>query len=408
MDMIRETVSTRTQGITLGIRDTNLASICTRDIEETAVRVFRDGQVGVASAVGAYELSALTARAEAGLALQVPHTPGACQGGTTATEHDGKEASTGELVSATERLLKGIRDAHPGFLVTDEIGMRVVTERLENDLGTAHSYRRTATRIQLVMQVKGSGSILDTMFYFDLPDLNPDAILAEIGPRLDAWAQVGTPEPGPTRVLFKGLDELFLPLQGAFNIRAVATGSSLFCKSALLAAVSEDVRLFEVRDPARRSVCPFDREGMVRSSPDRLVLERGAIHPVASRRDAALHGVEPTGNAVGELSSLPHTGLGHLELQGTVDDLPALLDGQGAVVVDLAMGGACSAAGEYALPVQVGYRVNAQGEVVERIPGFTLTGRFEEVFGDGFLGATRSTAPLSERTWMLTTMSLHA
>jgi hypothetical protein len=72
----------------------------------------------------------------------------------------------------------------------------------------------------------------------------------------------------------------------------------------------------------------------------------------------------------------------------------------------MAQGADCSDLGDYALPVQLAFRVDASGTPVERLPQFTLTGNLYQMFGEDYRGSTATTSScVGTDNWMSTWMS---
>ena len=116
--------------------------------------------------------------------------------------------------------------------------------------------------------------------------------------------------------------------------------------------------------------------------------------------------VPATANAGGGLDALPSSRVGTLRLRPTVADLETLLGGEEAIVVALSAGADCSDLGDYALPVQLAFRVDATGKPVARLPQFTLTGNLYQMFGADYRGTTAATSSrLGTDNWLSTWMT---
>lgn len=387
--MIREVLTYRQQKVAVGVADSRVTSVRSSDELETVVRMYADGRVGLASAVGPHDRDALERKAVAALQHGVPFAPGPVESTTLAYDHPGETHDAASLVAETTALLDALRADYSDFVFSNKVNWSSEELTLTNDAGLDVRWTRSTTYVVLLVKQKGSPGILDTLIVVDGPSFDAEAALAQARTYLPAFREpLATAPTGRVRVAFEGLGPLSGRLGSDLTARSIATGASVF--SGAERAFHPDFRLFDTRDAQRVRTCPFDLYGTVRDEPALALLGPHGARGVADRRDAEALGVPDTGNAWGKVHELPRTQLGELRVPGT-GALAPLVDDE-TVLVCLAMGADCSDTGDYALPVQLAYRLDSEGRPTERLPQLTLTGNLFDLFGEGWVGGTATPA----------------
>ena len=414
MSTVREVLEYSVDAIKLGVIDSQVDSVRTQSETQTAVRVYENGLVGLASAVGAADLDALAVQAREShqFGIVYPLQPEGAR--CLAVEHEGDRRSIDELVSFAETVLRALRSEFPSFVFAHGVLQETEQWRMHNDRGLDLSYRRDTSTLGLLVKKRGSGNIMDTLVTAQGPKLDAAGVLETIRPHLIAYDVPTKAAPGPQRVVFAGLEgmarTLLQLLRSDLTAANYAQGASIFDGKVGdgRAWLSERFSLTECRDPARRRVCPFDVEGVVRDVPSLPIVDQGRFSSLAAnKRDAARYGLPATGTAVGDVRQLPTSGFSTLAATPTAAELADLLDGEGGVLVALAAGGEVTRTGDVALPIQVLMTINADGEQVGRAAETTLTGNLFDIFGDDFVGVTEQTVDrFSDDTFLVARMNL--
>jgi PmbA protein len=418
VNVIREIITGHNASIKLGIVDSQIGSVRTQAEEETAVRVFEDGQVGIASAVGQVDLDRLTANARDGLSFEIAYPVAPAGSVKLHREHAGENRSVDALVATTNQVLQALTSAFPNFVYSHGVQQSTMGWRMENDNGLDLSYSRTELDMSFVLKEKGSGNIFDTFVTASGPDIDVDETIARFLTHIRAFSNpAGALPTGPQRIVFPGIeghagDTLVKLLRSDLVARSLATGASVFSGKVGTgeALFHPALQIVDTRDADRRRVCPFDMEGTLRDRPDLdLVRDGCVVQAVASRRDAVRYDVPATGSAVGDLAQLPVSGIGRLDFGATAPTLVDLLDGEPAIMLWFESGGDLTRTGDIALPGIVLLRVEADGQVSGRYPAGTLTGNLYDVLGKNLIGVTEERiAPHSEQPFLVATMDVHA
>jgi PmbA protein len=411
----REIIEAHSSSIKLGVVNSQIASVRTQVENETAVRVYKNDCVGVASAVGAADLEALTQSARDSLIFEIPYPVVPESDRVLSVRHEGTERNVSGLVNLAEEVLGAVRTEFPSFVFSHGVEQNKVGWRIHNDVGLSVDYERITTQVAFIAKEKGSGNIIDTFVGVEGSTLDVDRILAEFRSHLTAYTEPKPARTGRQRVIFPGLagmasSGLFQLLRSDLSATAYAQGASLFESKVGdgRAWFSDKLDLFECRDPDLQRVCPFDMEGVVRDSLNLDIVKNGQLVSIAaSKRDAERYGLPSTGAAVGTVSQLPVSGFGALGGRPTASILADLLDDEGGLLVWFVAGGDTTRTGDMAFPAMVVLEVDGSGRPIGRVPGCTLTGNIFDVLGDDFVGITSETVdPFSTEPFFVTHMNV--
>ena len=409
--MTTEIYTQRQEEIRLGIVDTQIGSIRRRTVTETTARMYRDGHVGVASAVGDVDAEQLSKQAEQALRFSIPYPPPDSDTSSTTTRQ-GQWRDTDALVAFAEAVLEPLRRDFPGFVFSNAISNTRITDKLHDDRGRTLQHDRVITSLGLIAKERGSPNIFDTYFGGVHSEMDAEGILAEGTAHLRAFQnQVPLPTPradGKHKIILRGLQgTLGRTLSSELVARSYAKGSSMFTGRMGETLFHPQLTLVDSRDWTRHLCCPFDSEGTLRREPDCALIKNGVLNRVAvSRRDAQRFSLPHSGSAVGG-SSAPYSGIAQMELKPTAPDLRTLLDGQPGLLVWVEAGGDVTRTGDMGAPAMVILRVDADGTVVGRVKPGTLTGNLFEIFGADFVGVTeQTTSPFDAERFVVTHMTL--
>ena len=410
--MITEILTKRTEEVQLQIASSRLDAIRTQAVAETAVRVYRDGAIGVASAIGDADPDALAEQAAAALQFEIPYPP-PTDPAVSHTVQPGSFRDTDALVALTTEVLDTLRGDFPGFVFSHKVTSRRTTLTCTDNVGRDLRDERVSCSVGLIIKERGSANIFDTFFAEDHPELTAAGFLAGIRAHLTAFQQPATlPEAdadGKHTIVMMGLGStLAQPLHRHLGAQAYGSGASMFAGKLGEKLFSDKLTVHDSRDWARFRCCPFDAEGTLRADPSHTLVDRGVLAGIAaSRRDAARFGLPATGSALGGMGSTPQGGVMQLDLVPTAPDLAALLGGKPGVLVWMEGGGDITRTGAVGAPASVLLRVDPTGKPVGRLSPATLTGDLYTILGDDLIGITEQTiSPYAPDRFTVTRMAI--
>jgi PmbA protein len=345
--------------------------------EGIALRLWRNGQPGLAVAYGAVEPQALVDRAIAISQLTEPETIELTASLTQTPYPDlGTAVAVEQLVDWGREAIALIRQAYPEILCTAEWECDAETTRLINSQGLDCGYTDTTLSGYIESEwVRGDDflSVADGQTQRDT--LDPAALAQQIIQRVD-WAKANVPPPtGRVPILFtaKAADMLWSTVQAALNGKQVIERGSPW-SDRLGELVTSPIVTLSQQPQSGPFSCPFDDEGT--PTQPMTFIQDGVLQLFYTDRTIGRAlGSGTTGNGFRSgLGSYPTPGLFNLLIQPgfkPFSDLIASL--KRGIIVDQILGGGAGISGELSINVDLGYRVEG-GEILGRVKDTMVAG----------------------------------
>ena len=367
----------------------------TSQAEGVALRLWRDGQPGVAVGYGPIEPSVLVEKALAISALNEPETPRLTEGGQRDFSAVGEAMPVEVLVEKGREAILLIRDHFPEVVCEASLSCDVEQVRLVTSTGL--DYRSQDTTLSGYI----SAELVEHNDFLCVDDgavnrnqLDMVRVADNIIQRM-SWAQkTAKPVIGRVPIIFTagaaGL--LWDTLCAALNGKRVLEGTSPWREKWGDRVISSALTLRQ--DPTVGPYsCPFDDEGMLTQS--LTLIEGGVVKRwysdltvgASDQRIAGL-GEGSTGNGIRSgLGGYPTPGLINLLITpGELSWNDLLASYPEAIVVDQVMGEGGDITGDIAINLELGYRVS-QGEIVGRVKDTMVSGNaYEALAGAIALG----------------------
>ncbi|TVR05274.1 MAG: TldD/PmbA family protein, partial [Phormidium sp. GEM2.Bin31] len=334
--------------------------------EGTSLRIWRNGQPGLAVAYGEISPEALVRRALSISHLN-PAEPLDLQTRYPSSNLDvGQAVSVEQLLSWGRESIEQIRERYPETLCTAAWECDHEQIHLANTTGLNCHYTDITLSSDLAVEwVRGDDFLSVSDGESQRDRLYPSHITEAILERL-AWAKENVPCPsGRFPVLFtaKAADLLWGTIQAALNGKQALEQSSPWSSKLHQQVLSPQITLSQQPHLGPYS-CPFDDEG----TPTRALtfIEEGVLQLFyCDRRIGRLLGSGSTGNGFRPgLSSYPTPGLFNLRVEPGSDSLQALIAQlDHGLIVDEILGGGGGLSGDFSVNVALGYRVE-KGEVL--------------------------------------------
>ncbi|TVQ57031.1 MAG: TldD/PmbA family protein [Spirulina sp. DLM2.Bin59] len=346
--------------------------------EGMALRVWVEGRPGLAVAYGAVEPEILVAKAKAIAQLNSPEEIELYDGPCFEGEDPGHWFETSQLIPWGGEAIAQILDRYPDVLCGLTLECDRETTVLLNSRGFRGSYRSTGLSASLGVEwVRGE----DFLGIYDdldsqgatLPDCQTllDRIFAHL-----TWAQDHAPAPlGSMPVLFtpKAATLLWEVLEEAMSGKACLEGASPWSQRRGDRLLAPNLTLRQ--DPqAGDDYCPMDDEGMATQA--LTLINQGIFERMyCDRRVGRQLSQASTGNGFrGSLGRYPSPGLVNLIItpgSHSVGELVGMIPN--GLVVDQILGGGGDLSGDFAINVDLGYRID-HGELIGRVKDTMIAG----------------------------------
>jgi PmbA protein len=353
-----------------------LKQLETAQSEGLALRLWRNGQPGLAVAYGPVDPQILVAQTLALSDLNEPETPELTAGSTKIYPNLGESIAVENLVEMGKQAIELVRAAVPEVLCTCQWDCEMETTRLVNSLGLDCCYTDTTLSGYLSAElIRGDDflSVGDGQTQRD--SLDPEKIAQSIIRRL-AWAKNNATAPtAKIPVLFtaKSADILWDTVQAALNGKQVIEESSPWSNRRGHRVISPLLTLAQVPNRGPYS-CPFDDEGM--ETRDLTLIRSGELQMFyADRTIGKLLGTGSTGSGFRSgLGSYPTPGLVNLAItpgEMSFDRLVKSIDR--GIIIDQILGGGGGMSGDFSINIDLGYLVEG-GEIVGRVKDTMVSG----------------------------------
>lgn len=386
--MEKEFLINKYSSVTLNVTDGRIDSF--REQEETTgtVRVYENGNVGVAGCLGEPDEGALTEKAVEALALGIPYP---CRlDGALEQEilHEEEIIPVPEFIPTMQSFLDRLNEACPKFAFSNKISLNYKKFEYRNSKGRHLTSSGRNLDIQLLAQNRGSGNLMDTAFTYTGGGFDADALLAQFKREYDAFYTPADIEPGRYPVLMESYD-LFGTFLQHFIGEMYVSGASLLSGRLGQKAFSEKLSLRNDMNPATNiGGCFFDEEGCTAPDFRPTLIEKGTLTGLlTTKKSAETFNLPNLGTAAAAYDGVPSLGFNKFYVDSTASSLSELVPGK-AIYVVMASGGDMTPNGHFATPVQMAYLVE-NGRFAGRLPELNISGDFYDLLGSGYIGAVR-------------------
>ena len=370
-----------------------MKSINARESSGMALRIVKDGRIGLGYSTKLSEPGDLDALvesavesaqfgAEAKFELPTTYTTN----GVAIFDPAAAALSLDSLVALGTEALDLLRNHDDEFLCDVGASKRISHVQLLNSNGGGTDYRKTVVSLGGSVNLTRDEDILD-VWHFAVScraELDPAAVAQRIIQRVEDARQHGSVETKHMPVLFtpQGLGStLMLPLRQAFSGKTVLQGASPLGERLGEQVFDEKLTIYDdgTIDHAVGS-SPTDDEGLpLRRTP---LVESGYVRTfIYDLQTAGLAGAEPTGNGERSPNSLPAPGYHNVVVSpgdgGSLDDLIGGIDE--GILVEYTMGASMGNlfSGDFSGNVHLGYKIE-NGKLAGRVKDTMVAGNTYE------------------------------
>lgn len=361
-----------------------------RKTEESfgTVRVYKDGKIGVAGAIGRADEAALTEKAEKALSIGIPYESEL--DGPVTEEHHGVSELPEErdMIPVFGKLLSDIGEACPNFCISNKIIISSNRAEYRNSNGRHLISSDRSLEVGLLFQNRGSGNLMDAYYEYGGRTYDPEKIVSQCSMLYKAFCNpVPLPKEKIPVVISAGA--FFSSLLRNFSGESYASGSSLVSGKLGERLFSEKLTLKDDRNgETNPGSCFFDDEGQIADDFRAPLIENGRLVGVTvSKNTAARFNVPVSRTSVSSYDGVPAAGLSGLYVAPTAKELCDIVPGR-AIYVSMASGGDTTPDGHFATPVQLAYLLEG-GRPVGKLPELNISGDFFSMLGSDFLGSVR-------------------
>ncbi len=407
--MTTEKLHRRIRETSINIVQTTVESVRRKDIAYTGLRIYKDGCIGIAGAIGTAEEAKLRERAEAALSSRIIYEPGPTADIRQNVKIGSELPEDGQIVRELEEVLEVLRRDHGSFIFSNKVNIAEREEGLSNDRGLSLNMKERYMSVGIAFKEKSSTNIMDGVIEMEGRRYDRKLFLDHMSAVCGAFLnKVDLPREGRYPVIFSTTPEgPLMKFSTDLNGRLFATGASLFSKQRGKQVFSPKFTLYQSRAAEDNTEAFFDAEGTVQ--PDfrvPLIKDGVLLQPYTDKRIASEFGLPLTGAAVSDYDAVPALPLrlANLAAEPGGNTIKDLLGGEPGILVLLSSGGDFTPDGKYGAPVQLSYLYNGE-KLIGRLPELQVSSDVYEMFGPAFRGVgTDRFNPLSLERHMVMDM----
>ena len=399
--MIKEKYIKKLEEISINIVQSNIESIRKKNITKTGFRVYENGFIGIAGAVGEVDNLDLEKRAIENLKLKIPYPYEPSTNMVKTVDYRKEIFSHEEFVKEVEELLKILRQEFPDFIFSNKIYIQEFETKLINDVGLDLTHIDKAIVVEIIIKEKSSTNIFDTFYINIHREYNRDTILNNIKETLTAYKnKVKLPIEGKQPVIFMEMDTTpLMKIINEMNGYKIGTKASLFTNFLGEKKFSDKFTLYQsAEEEDLTGIEFFDAEGVVNPDYKYTLIENGKIiTPYTDKKTAAQFNLPLTGSASADYDKVPTLEPRNLKVKTSDKNLKELLNGELGVLVLIASGGDFTQEGVFGTPVQLAFLTDGE-KLLGRFPELKVSGELYSMFGEDYIGKSKDKALLGQRS----------
>ncbi|MBQ7913074.1 MAG: hypothetical protein IJ308_04925 [Clostridia bacterium] len=390
--MEKEYLLNKSNEITLNVTDGKVDSYREKDETQSTVRVYENGTIGVAGALGDPDFDALEKEAAAKLG-GIPYPCKLNAGVKKSIIRNKPVVSEKDVLRVGKRLAKKVAAACPRFLINGKIQTARRQGSYKNSQDTELSYENTSFYASFILKDKDSSNIMDASYGVSVSrygSVTERKIVDDVKTLHDAYfgEKVTLPD-GKYPVILAPVDVLGQIVKD-FIAEYYVSGGSLFKEKLGEKIFNENLTVAVDRNPVtNRSAAFYDAEGEIAPNYRANLIQDGVFKNVLNcKNTATMFGLPLSKTAAGAYDGVPSIGFPGVYVKPTATDVNELLGAEKAVYVLITSGGDITTEGVLGLPVQLAFLVE-NGKITKRVTDFTISGNVRDVLGDDFIGVTQ-------------------
>ena len=388
--MIKEYFSHNSEEEYIKIEDSKIVAVKNKNITVKSVRVFDDKNhtFALAAAKGNVSDDELEKKAVDLLSLKMAYN----------FEHESnlrakfkkQKLNINDLETFTEKVLTDLKHISEKFVLSGTSTKSKTKHHLKNNLNLHLSNKKEMFSLDLSMQQKGSGNIMDT--YTDLSGFElTDEKYAEFLKDTEFIANACMSK--EVNLETKDYKILCNPNLIMRKLYSDVNGQEYEEKSSLLAGklgekiFHENLNIYESpNNEDTMTFAVYDHEGIIKVY-DHVIIQDGVLKTIFyDKKNAKKYGKQSTGNGFRGYNTncTIHSRGFIVKSNTTLPNATDLYSNDMVIVPFLSSGGDSLPNGNYSLPIQMGF-VFQNGKFIGKTPQFTLTGNYLDSLNKDFL-----------------------
>ena len=390
--MTKETVCITEKKTELTVTNSKISAVMRSNIQKTGIRLYDDGCLGIAGAIGAYNEDELIKNAGHMLKFKLPYEGRPTTGVRRSLDLSGKLTVTDkEFVEFSGNLMGALEARYPEFIFSHKLSLVETQESLMSDAGTELMQKDKHVEFILILKQRDSKNFEDGFSAVVSKEMDFDVIIKELSWICEAYEKKADFSEANEKipVVLLGDHQEFLgkfitDLEG----NEFGSGASLFSGKTGEKLFDDKFSLIINRDADGTFNRFYDGEGTVLPQDRFALIENGVLKaPYTTKRIALRYDLPLTGSASLIYDSVPAASEQGIAVARSDKTLKELLGGRKAIYAVAAAGGDFTQQGEYASPIQTAYLYDGEN-YLGRLPQLSMSSNVNDMFGKDFIGAS--------------------
>ncbi|PAT01131.1 hypothetical protein CI105_08350 [Candidatus Izimaplasma bacterium ZiA1] len=401
--MKKEIIQVNNKETSVKMQTSEIISLRAKDIDKSAVRVYKDGKVGISGAVGTSSIEDLTAQAIENLSSNIKYPYELEKNRKDHRNYIEKQYSEKELMDLGKTLSDSFKNDFDDFIFNDSIKKIETDFRFTNSEGLDLRYQDSYLDFNFLVKSKDSANLFDTFSRWRGRNFDTTRYLSTTKMQLDAERNiVELPKENKVPVFFVESDIITDFLNSHLSGDNYGNETSLFTKKIGTKIFNDKVSIVQNNNSKYSYSCFFDTEGITNKNDVVTLIENGVFKRVfTDKKIAEKFNIEHTGSASGGYDDVPSLRFTNIEPVVDSSNIKKSLNGKMAILVVVAAGGSFNSDGKFSTPVQTSYLYDGEN-LIGKLPEFNISNDIYNMLGDDYIGTFKSeTLYFSEHGYLL-------
>lgn len=408
--MLKEKYINKVKETAITIVNSQIESIREKNITKTGLRIYKNGNIGIAGAIGKYEEKELEDEAIYALSQNIKYDCELSKEMSKKVDKKSEIIKYEDFTNEVEEVLSQLRNEQPDFSFSNKIKIMERTTTLCNDNNLNLQYSDKALEMDLIFKEKASLNIVDGFFEYKGRKYDRKSFIDEINMILNGYKnKVELPRRKTYPVVFVQSNELiFRKFMTDLNGKLFGAGASLFSNKLGKKIFSEKFTLYQSLSPEDVVNEPFfDAEGVINRDYKYGFIENGVIKaPYTDKRTAKMFNLPHTGSASADYYDVPSLKFLNYKVKECEKTVKELLSGDIGILVMIAEGGDVTSKGDFSTPVQLSMLFDGD-RIIGRLPEINVSSNIFDMFGDSFRGVGKDKVlPFSNDNFIVTELNV--
>jgi len=388
--VIKEYISTREKESKVKIQNTTAAAVRKKNIVKKGVRVYENGNIGVAGSVGDITYEELEVEAVKNLEMNIQYDSEISKNTVKHVEIKENTITHEDVLEESKYILNFLKEEFGDFDFSEGIAVKETTVEYKNTEGVDLSYNDTHFFLEMIMKLKTSTALFDGLVLYEGRNYNREKFIDFNREYIVAHRNVvDLPEGERLPVFFLTNDKIFNKLISELNGDRYGNGSSSLSGKLNERVFNKTLNIDQYAGSANNYAPIFDSEGIVNENYHYPLVEEGVLKACFTNKKVATeYNIPHTGAATAEYDGIPLLSDTKINFKRDSYNLKEATNGK-AIFVIAAFGGDFTDEGAYASPVQLSFLYDGE-KIVGKLPMFMMKSHFSNMFNEDYLGTFKN------------------